>query len=362
MATNPRATRLASRHRRLLQIAFDAFEADGAWPQVARLQHELARQGERFDLRAAARDLDASYGRVDTLNMSGEVVLTVKGIRRCAGSSQVLDDVVRALAYFLRRFLEATTPPAEVTGPELQRDLQLSDLATRKIRTLLSTSGVLMLGGGGEGDSLRWLVDDRILQFRDATTIDRVIRSAYPPGWPRSTGGYLPNQGSGAPRQAGVTDWSTPPPGWGGVEARLAELRARLAIATTKDDWQDVGRRCREIMIDAANVVFRPDDLTPGGEVPGASDAKARLDAYISARAQDLAPDLRPLVVGTLRLANALTHHPRMGRLEAVTCSQAVVLMVRTLQEIDLAIPARARRHSAPGSDSDSGGIDMPRG
>ncbi len=338
----PGRERLSPRHRRLLQLAFDGFQAEAAWPQVARLQHELARQGDRFDVRGAAKDLDLSLGRADTYSPTGELALTIKGVRRCRGAEQVLGDFVRVIRYFVQRYLDASEPPAELTSAELQRDLELSDVPARRMRLLLASSLVPIAGAGGTDDNWRWVIDDQILRFRGAATIDQIIRRLYPPGWPGSAGGFVAGQVAEGEQPSGIVDWPVPAPGWGSVEKRLSDLHAKLLAATTVDDWQDIGRRCREIVIAAANVVFTPRLLPAGREVPGTNDAKARLDAYFNARLPELADETRAFVTGSWRLANALTHHPQMGRLEAVSSAQAVILLVRVLQEIDRAAKASA--------------------
>ena len=96
-------------------------------------------------------------------------------------------------------------------------------------------------------------------------------------------------------------------------------------------------------MIAAANVVSTPRLVAPGSQVPGTNDAKARLGAYFATRMPTLADDMRAFVTGAWRLANALTHHPSMGRLEAYSAAQAALLLVRVLQEIERT-PRRRRR------------------
>lgn len=331
----PGRGRLSAAHRRLLQLGFDVFQADAVWPQVAHLQHELARKDDRFDIRGAVKDLDLSLGRANTLSPNGELVLTIKGVRRCKGAEPVVGDFTRVIGYFVRRYLDAPAPPAEVTSEELKQDLELSDFAARKVRLLLESSYVPTAGGGGTEESWRWLIDDQILRFRDAQTIDQVIRRAFPPGWPGRGGSVVLGQRADVGWPSGIVDWSMPAPRWGSVETRLSDLHVKLMAAKSADDWQDVGRRCREIVIETADVVFTPRLLPAGSKIPGTGDAKARLEAYFESRQPDLADDMRAFVSGTMRLANALTHSTRMGRLEAVGSAQAVVLLVRMLQEID---------------------------
>ncbi|MBA3877787.1 MAG: hypothetical protein C0498_12850 [Anaerolinea sp.] len=332
--------RLSPSHRRLLQLAFDRFKAQAAWPQVARLQHELARQGDPFAVREVAKDLDPSLGHVDRLATGAEVTLTIKGVRRCVGAEQELDDFVRVVAYFVRRYLDAPDLPADVSSSELQRDLDLSDAGTRKLRLLLGSSNIPTAGGGGADAGWKLLIDDQILLFRGAKTIDQVIRRAYPAGRrhrsaTRTQSPAASTDDAAASWAPGIVDWPAPAPGWGSVEVRLSNMHSRLADASTKDDWQDIGRRCREIVIEAANVVFTPRLVSAGNRPPGKNDAKARLDAYFEGRLPELADDMRAFVAGTWRLANAMTHHPRMGRLEAVCAVQGTILLVRVLQELE---------------------------
>jgi hypothetical protein len=300
---------LSPRHRHLLQLVFDQFQRDAAWPQVARLQHMLARQGDGFNVRTAALGVDRSLAIADVHTPSGELRLTIKGVRRCTGADQLLGNFARAVNYFVRRYLEAVEPPAEVTSAELERDLELSAVEGRKVRLLLESSHVPTAGGGGTEDNWQWRIDDQILRYRGATTIDQIIRRTYPPGWPGGPVRLPADSG----RLVGLVDWAASAPGWGNVDERLRGLHEKLRAATTPDDWQDVGRRCREIMIEAANVVFTPRLVPPGSQVPGTNDAKARLDAYFATRMPNFDDDMRAFVTGAWRLANALTHHPSMG-------------------------------------------------
>lgn len=334
-----RSGRLTARQKRLLQLVFDQFDATAAWPSVARLQHALARQGDQFDVRSAAINLDRSFGLADVQSPNGEAVLTVKGVRRCRGADHQLDIFAHAVQYFVKRYAEAPEPPAKVSSAELQRDLELSASDIRKLRLLTASSLVPMAGGGGTDDEWTWQIDDRILPLRNAVTIDQLIRKLFPPGWP-----YLrPVQQTGAP--GAIVDWRISAPGWEDVDFRLSELREGVAGAATLDDWQDVGRRSREILIAAAKVVFRPRHVAPGAPVPGPTDAKAQLGAYFAARAPDLAEEMRAFVNATWKLANALTHNPRMERVEAFASAQAVHLVVRLLQELQRA-PLRRRRRT----------------
>ena len=120
------------------------------------------------------------------------------------------------------------------------------------------------------------------------------------------------------------------------VRVRMAGLKNELDSASDLDGFQDVGRRCREIMKDAANVVF-DDSMVPNGEdVPGRDDAKARINFYVRDRiAGSSYRDLRALVDRAYVLAQTATHSDSSDRIMAFASAQATVLVVRTLQQID---------------------------
>jgi hypothetical protein len=95
MAT-PGASRshISGPQRRMIQLAFDAFDGKGEWPKVATLQHQLAKKGDSLQIRLAGRDLDRSVGHADVISVNGEVTLTIKGLKLCQNSEQALADFV----------------------------------------------------------------------------------------------------------------------------------------------------------------------------------------------------------------------------------------------------------------------------
>lgn len=134
-------------------------------------------------------------------------------------------------------------------------------------------------------------------------------------------------------RRAGLIDFSVPSPGWEAIEDRLQQLIARFSTASELDDFQDVGRRSRELLIDLANNLFDPAMVPAGQSVPGSSDAKAKLELYFNARfAGGTNADLRAFMKKTHALANAVAHSPTVGRAEAYACARAMVLLVRVPQ------------------------------
>jgi hypothetical protein len=138
-------------------------------------------------------------------------------------------------------------------------------------------------------------------------------------------------------RRSGLVDWSQGggPETWATLQGRLDGLRDELNRATTHDDLQDVGRRAREIIIDAANLVFDESILPPNEPVPSPNDAKRRINFYVDFRAPGQShADLRRVVRAVVDLANTVTHSDSITRVDAYATAQATVFIVRTLQEM----------------------------
>lgn len=113
----------------------------------------------------------------------------------------------------------------------------------------------------------------------------------------------------------GVTDLGTSPETWGTLDARLEELKSLVPHAKSVDDLQDIGRRAREIIIGAVNLVFREDMVSSGAEVPKGADAKNRLDVIMESLVPGTAhAELRKVMRGSLELAHKVTHSENITR------------------------------------------------
>ncbi|WP_139820975.1 hypothetical protein [Krasilnikoviella flava] len=119
---------------------------------------------------------------------------------------------------------------------------------------------------------------------------------------------------------------------WAPLESRIAGLVAEYGSARDLDQWQDVGRRSREILKDAVNLVYDESMCPDGTEVPKRGDAKARFDQIISARlAGPSFEQLRAWFNRSWSLANAATHSATAPRTAAFASGQSAVALARTL-------------------------------
>lgn len=119
---------------------------------------------------------------------------------------------------------------------------------------------------------------------------------------------------------------------WPSLETRLREVKERFAASTTLDDFQDVGRRCREVLIDLADLVYDDTMLPSGEDEPRGADAKAKL-GYASNRlfSGRQHAELRGVVRATWDLANKVVHG-EIGDVDAFATVQATVALVRVFQ------------------------------
>jgi hypothetical protein len=72
--------------------------------------------------------------------------------------------------------------------------------------------------------------------------------------------------------------------GWQKVDRTIGEIRRRFAEAEVEEHFQAVGLLCREVLISLAQAVYDPVQHPPLDDIlPSETDAKRKLDAYISA-------------------------------------------------------------------------------
>lgn len=133
----------------------------------------------------------------------------------------------------------------------------------------------------------------------------------------------------------GVADW-----GEGtveGLEHRIDGLKATLETAQDLDDYQDVGRRSREILIGLASIAFHESMVASGKPIPGSSDAKARLDIFFDRRFPGKSnEEMRRFMKSAVALANSVTHSDDTAGVHAYAVAQATVLLVRVVSKLDM--------------------------
>ena len=148
-------------------------------------------------------------------------------------------------------------------------------------------------------------------------------------------------------RSGRIDDWGGSPDEWSEIEQRLSGLRNEMDHASSLDDYQDVGRRCREVLIDVVELMFEANMVRNSKQEPKAADARTRFGYIVEAHCPGGShAELRKLMRAAWDLAQKVTHGDSITRVDAFAAAQATVLIVRTL--------AQMHRAGRPG------GLDLP--
>lgn len=135
---------------------------------------------------------------------------------------------------------------------------------------------------------------------------------------------------------------SAAPQTWQAVNLRLDELQDCLKKARTLDDYQDVGRRCREVMIAAANTLFSDSMVSAGEVVPHGSNAKDRMDIVLrnSRSRPELRRLLRDLTLAAWDLSVTVLHSDSASKLDAIIAADSTTLLARSLKQLQIRSPS----------------------
>lgn len=123
-------------------------------------------------------------------------------------------------------------------------------------------------------------------------------------------------------------------PTWENLNGRISGLVNEYSAARDRDDWQDVGRRSREILIDFGKLIADPAIVPEGQDAPKGADAKAWFDLFLAAYASGRdKSELRATMRAVWDLAQKVTHGD-IADVDAYAAAQATVLAVRTAQKL----------------------------
>jgi len=121
--------------------------------------------------------------------------------------------------------------------------------------------------------------------------------------------------------------------GWQRVDRTIGEVRDRLALARSEEQFQAVGLLCRETLISLAQVVYVREHHPPlDGIEPSPTDAKRMLEDYISVElAGGANVETRKHARSALELANALQHRRTATFRDAAMCTEATTTVINVI-------------------------------
>jgi hypothetical protein len=123
------------------------------------------------------------------------------------------------------------------------------------------------------------------------------------------------------------------PTGWARVDRTANEMRQRLSTASNEEQFQAVGLLGRELLISAAQEVFRPEKHpTLDGVAASATDVRRMLEAYIAATLSGSANEfVRKHAKAALDLAVHLQHRRTASYRDAALCVEATTSVVNLI-------------------------------
>lgn len=196
--------------------------------------------------------------------------------------------------------------------------------------------------------NLLYTADDEFLRFLCETVhpvvqpdADRVLElvAAYnqelaSDGWEIVEAKRISNKPVFAARKVGTrAEVFAEPTGWQKVDRQVQEARSRLAGAGSEEQYQAVGLLCREVLISAAQEVFKP-SLHPTLDCakPSDTDAKRMLEAIFEVELKGGAnEEARGHAKAAVKLALALQHKRTANFMMAALCAEATLSVVNLL-------------------------------
>lgn len=126
------------------------------------------------------------------------------------------------------------------------------------------------------------------------------------------------------------------PTGWERVDRTVYEMKRRLSVANTEEQFQVIGVLGRETLITIAQQVYNKDlHPTDDGVVPSDTDSKRMLEAFLNYSLTGGANERqRKFAKASVDLANQLTHDRMAERSDAELCLTAVTAVANTIRII----------------------------
>lgn len=161
-----------------MQLSFDHFHQDGAWPNIERLQKKLLRDGDPMDLYSIGARIPSELG-TGPIRVENRCYLTVPAIALCKGSEEEIADFLMVLKLAVERYLaeesdDTETRPA-ITSKELAQSIGLSELRLRRVYEM--TQWAPFLAGGGQTTDGAWqrYVQPATRHFIKVKTIEEYV-------------------------------------------------------------------------------------------------------------------------------------------------------------------------------------------
>lgn len=128
------------------------------------------------------------------------------------------------------------------------------------------------------------------------------------------------------------------PTGWERVDRTVYEMKRRLTIAETEEQFQAIGMLGRDTLISIAQQVYdKTRHKANDGLEPSITDAKRMLDIYLACEVVGRSNEcLRKFAKSAVDMANELTHDRTATRRDASLCLASITAVSSLIKLIDV--------------------------
>ena len=162
----------AERHLELLELVAENLVTSGSWPEISVLTKRLAGAGKPTPLRSIFWGMPKPLGWID--HNPERIVLSLHGLRLTRAARHLLDGYLAVLRLAVERF------PGEVNEASIRRsdlDAVIEPRLVGVLSMLLQGDSPFLAGfQGGEQDDWTAPIDDRVVNYRTASSIDDFLR------------------------------------------------------------------------------------------------------------------------------------------------------------------------------------------
>jgi hypothetical protein len=162
----------AERHQELLELVAQDLVTSGSWPQIGVLTKRLAAAGKPTPLRNIFWGMPKPLGWID--HNPERIVLSLHGLHLTRAARPLLASYIAVLRLAVERF------PKEGDEATIRRsdlDAAIEPRLVGVLSMLLQSDSPFLAGfQGGENDDWTAAIDDRVVNYWDASSIDEFLR------------------------------------------------------------------------------------------------------------------------------------------------------------------------------------------
>jgi predicted nucleotide-binding protein len=179
----------AHQHQDVLQVVWERYDAEGRWPDAARLTRDRFAITPRRDFLAIGRQIPPALGCLrlitDGPDMNQQVIaLTPRGLWFVDDARPLLTDFARLIRLGVERYADPAND-AIVSTADMETCLELNKRRARQLEDAAMLDSWLLRANGGQPGNMRFAVDDHAaLQVADVVDFDDYLRAQAQAWWP----------------------------------------------------------------------------------------------------------------------------------------------------------------------------------